>query len=1122
MECPQCHAENAANAAFCDKCGARLESRCASCGESNRLGAMFCNQCGVSIASSESELTSRVARIAAPDRYTPKYLADKILTSREALEGERKLVTNLFADLKGSMELLADRDPEEAHKLLDPVVERMMDAVHRYEGTVNEVRGDGIMAIFGAPVAHEDHAQRACYAALDMQAAIRRYADEVIHTHGVKTQIRVGLNSGEVVVRAIGSDLRMDYATVGQSTHLAARMEQLADPGSTLLTANTLRLAEGYIEVKSLGPVPVKGLEEPVEVYELLGAGPIRSRLRAAAARGLSRFVGRDMELEQLRRALEQTANAHGQVVAIVGEAGVGKSRLVWELIHSHRTEGWLVIQAGSVSYGKATPYLPIIDLLKEYFLIESHDDDRTIREKLTGKLLTLDRTLEPILPALLTLLEVPVQDDYWSALDSRQRRQRTLEAVKRVLLTESQVQPLLVVFEDLHWIDSETQTLLDSLVDSVPTAQMLLLVNYRPEYEHRWGNKTYYTQLGLEPLPPESAEALLNGLLGSDESLGAVKRLLIERTEGNPFFLEESVRSLAETKVLVGERGAHRLAITSDSIDIPSTVHAVLAARIDRLSAEEKHLLAIAAVIGKVVPLALLQAVSESDELSLRQGLTHLQETEFVYETALFPEIEYTFKHALTQEVAYGTLLTEQRRKLHARIVGAIERIYGDKLSEQIDRLAHHSFRGNLWEPAVGFLREAGAKSAGRSTYPEAVSYLEQALVALGHLTETRESLQQGIELRFALRSALQALGEHDRVFEHLRDAEVLASTLGDQDRHGWALAYLSQYLWRMNDPTHAAQSGERALAIASTLDDFALHVVAHFFMGQGYFNVGDYLRAIEHCGRSVGALERERMYDRLGLTGLPSVLSNTFLGWSHAERGEFEEATAWAEKAMEIGHTVSHPYDMAVGHLALGHIQLLHGHLDHATPTLETAVELCRSGGLSGILPTTTALLGLAYALRGRIEEALPLIEESETEIPESRILIFDSSTANIAPATVYLLAGMDAEAATAVTRAAESSAARGFRGNEAWVSVLQAEVSIVGDPTNRSESETFYKRAQQLADEGGMRPLAAHAHFGLGNLYRETGDTKLSEEHSLCAKKLFRAMNMTPWLTRSERPQ
>jgi class 3 adenylate cyclase len=475
--------------AFCGRCGARLAAPCPSCGYANPEGFAFCGKCAARVG--EASMPPREG-FPSPQSYTPKHLAERILTSKAALEGERKQVTVLFADLKGSMELLADRDPEDARKLLDPVLERMMDAVHRYEGTVNQVMGDGIMALFGAPVAHEDHAVRACYAALDMQAAMRRYAEEVRRSDGVSLEIRVGLNSGAVVVRTIGSDLRMDYTAVGQTTHLAARMEQLATGGRSLLTADTLRLAEGYVEVTPLGPVPVKGLDTPVEVYELIGIGARRSRLAAAATRGLTRFVGRDAELEQLRQALGRAAAGHGQVVAVVGEPGVGKSRLVWEVTHSHRVHGWLILQAGSVSYGKATSYLPVIDLLTGYAAIEDRDGPRAVREKMTGKLLTLDRAQEASLPALLALLDVPSGDASWDGLDPRQRRQRTLHALKQLLIRESQVQPLLVVFEDLHWIDSETQALLDGLVESLPAARLLLLVNYRPEYQHLWGSRTY------------------------------------------------------------------------------------------------------------------------------------------------------------------------------------------------------------------------------------------------------------------------------------------------------------------------------------------------------------------------------------------------------------------------------------------------------------------------------------------------------------------------------------------------------------------------------------------------------------------------------------------------------
>jgi class 3 adenylate cyclase len=491
-----------------------------------------------------------------PLDYTPKHLAEKILTTRASLAGERKQVTVFFADIKDSTRLIEGLDPEAAQQLLDPVIHLMMDAVHRFEGTVNQVLGDGIMALFGAPIAHEDHALRACYAALALQSAVRPYADEVRRRHGMTLQLRVGLNAGEVVVRAIGNDLHMDYSAVGQTTHLAARMEQLATPGSILLTAATLRLVEGLVQLTALGPVPVKGLTEPVEVFELVGASALRQRLQAAVVRGLTRFVGRQTELAALQQALDRAGAGHGQVVALVGEAGVGKSRLVYEFVHAHQAQDWRVLESASVSYGKATPYFPVLELLRHYGHVEEHDDPRTIRAKVTGQVLTLDESLQETIPALLALLDALPADSPFLRLDPPQRRQRTLEGLKRVLLRESQAQPLLLVFEDLHWIDSETQALLDRLVEGLPTARILLLVNYRPEYQHGWGSKTYYTQLRLDPLPPASADEILQALLGDDPSLALLKRLLITRTEGNPFFLEESVRTLVEAGVLIGTPG--------------------------------------------------------------------------------------------------------------------------------------------------------------------------------------------------------------------------------------------------------------------------------------------------------------------------------------------------------------------------------------------------------------------------------------------------------------------------------------------------------------------------------------------------------------------------------------
>ena len=521
MECPKCQFENPDNDRFCGGCGAPLEKTCPSCGHANRPNVRFCGDCGVELAGAEPPGR---AEFAAPRSYTPQHLADRIRTARGAVEGERKQVTVLFADIQGSLELIRGSDPERVQALLDLTIRTMMEAVHRYEGTVNKVLGDGIMALFGAPLAHEDHAVRACYAALAMQDAIRRSAEEVRRDHGVEMMVRVGLNSGEVVVRAIGNDLTMDYDAIGETTHLASRMEQLAVPGTIRMTGDALQLAEGFVQVNGLGPIPIKGLEAPIKVFELTGATTMRTRFQAAVARGLTRFVGRQTEIEALGRALERAGGGDGQIVTVIGEAGVGKSRLFYEFTRSHRTKGWLVLESGSVSYGKATAYLPIIDLLKDYFRIEDRDDHRQIREKVTGKLLTLDEGLKPLLAPFLTLLDVAVDDEAWLALDPSQRRRRTLDAVKTLLLRESAVQPVAVVFEDLHWIDGETQVFLDSLVESLPASRILLLTNYRPEYSHGWGSKTFYTQRRIDPLPAESAGELLASMLGDDAALAVCR----------------------------------------------------------------------------------------------------------------------------------------------------------------------------------------------------------------------------------------------------------------------------------------------------------------------------------------------------------------------------------------------------------------------------------------------------------------------------------------------------------------------------------------------------------------------------------------------------------------------
>jgi class 3 adenylate cyclase/tetratricopeptide (TPR) repeat protein len=1050
----------------------------------------------------------------APLTYMPPYLAEKILTSRSALEGERKQVTVLFADLKGSTELIEGLDPEEARKLLDPALHVMMGAVHRYEGTVNQVLGDGIMALFGAPVAHEDHAVRACYASLAMQAAMQRYAEEVRRSHGLEMQARVGLNSGAVVVRSIGNDLHMDYSAVGQTTHLAARMEQLATPGSIRLTAATLRLAEGLVQVNALGQFPVKGLTEPVEVFELVGVSAIRQRLQASAARGLTRFVGRQQELATLQQALAQAGAGHGQIVALVGEAGVGKSRLVYEFLRSHHAQGWLVLESASVSYGKATPYFPIIDLLKRYAHVEEHDDSRTVRAKTTGQVLTLDEALQDTVPALLALLDALPEDSPFLTLDPSQRRQRTLAALKRLLLRESQVQPLLLVFEDLHWIDTETQALLDSLVESLPTVRLLLLVNYRPEYQHGWGSKTYYTQLRLDPLPPASADALLQALLGNDPSLAPLTQLLIERTGGNPFFLEESVRALVEIRVLVGERSAYRLTTAMPDVQVPATVQAVLTARIDRLPLEEKRLLQTAAVIGTEVPLELLQAIAEVPDEVLRVGLAHLQAAEFLYETRLFPDLEYTFKHALTHEVAYGSILQERRRTLHAGIVEALERLAPERLAEQVDRLAHHAVRGEVWGKAVTYCQQAGARAFDRAAFREAVAAFDQALQALAHLPEPGDTGGLAIELRLALGRALRVLGEHGRCLALLGEAEALARALDDRARLGRVLAQMAHVLRLMGDLDGAMAAGQQAFELAAALGDRTLQGQTSLNLGQVYTAIGDFGRAAELLRQNVEAADRES--DRLSTD--VRIESRAWLALTLSHLGAFAEGLRHGEEALRLATMEGGGATPIIAHGCLGFLYLAQGDLEHASRVYDQGLALCRASGYrGGFLRPIVAGLGYAAALQGRLAEGRALLEETISE--ESR------TGARQAPqwvawlSEICRLAGHGEEAWQYARQALDLARQLKERRNEALALYQLGVVQAHAGPPDTAQAEAHYQQALALAEELGMRPLVAHCHLGLGRLYHQTGRGEPARAALTTAIDLYRAMDMTFWLPQAK---
>ena len=1116
MHCPRCQAQNRDDARFCRDCGHRLGITCPTCRARLEPGSRFCDACGTALGVT-LEAPALVSRFASPHHYTPRHLAERILSERSAVEGERKQITILFADVKGSLELLADRDPEEARQLLDPVLDRMIEAVHRYEGTVNQVMGDGIMAMFGAPLALEDHAVRACYAALAMQAEVGRVAEDMRRTHGVTVQIRIGLNSGDVLVRTIGTDLRMEYSAIGLTPHLASRMEQLAPPGHTLLTAGTLSLAEGYVQVVSEGPVRVKGLAEPMEAFRLVGTAPARTRLQAGATRGLTRFVARERELDAIGFTLDKAASGEGQLLALVGDAGVGKSRLVWETVRSNRIAGWLVLESRSVSYGRAAAYGPVRDLLRALFHIRETDDRRTIQDKVTAKILTLGRLPEQTIAAVLAVLDATPDNSPFLRFEPLERRHRILEAIKSLLVRESQMQPLLVVVEDLHWIDSDTQSLLDSLVESLAGTRILLLVNYRPEYNHGWASKRCYNQVRVDPLTPGGADEFLAALLGAEAELAPLKHLLMERTAGNPFFLEECVRTLAETGLVEGARGAYRLVRSLEVIKVPATVQAVLAARIDRLPAEGKSLLQTASVIGKDVSFSVLKAISDLAEGELHSRLADLQTASFLHEVSLFPELQYTFAHSLTHEVAYNSLVQERRRGPHARIVESLERLDLGHAGERVERLAHHAVRGAVWDKAVRYLREAGTKASEQSAYRQAVAWFEQALEAQHHLPESSERMVEAIDLRFDLRNALFALGELDQIRDHLTDARTLAQKLGDRRRLGWVSAYMTHYYWRVGDQSSAIESGQRAVAIGDELGDVALQST-NVNLGLAYYAVGDYVRALDSLRRTMGALEGPRQGERLGWAGLPAVTSRAYLVSCMAELGEFAAGIPIGEEAVRIAEQANHAFSLGQAYVNFGVLYLRKGDVDRATTLLERGPGVSGLSKVSALAINITATLGYAYTLSGRLSEAIPLLEDAVQRAETKRIMARQSVwTAWLAEA--YFHDGRDAQALTHARRALALTRENGERGNEAHVLRLLGDIAVRHGAIDEHGGDVWYQQAAAAAETLGMRPLRAVCLLRLASVHRAAERHAEARQAVHAAADLFRAMDMSTWLARAE---
>jgi class 3 adenylate cyclase/tetratricopeptide (TPR) repeat protein len=1092
-------------------CATPLPARCTQCAADLPAGARFCPQCAHPAASAVPVAVGR-PEPPEPRAYTPKHLAEKILTSRAALQGERKQVTVLFADLKGSLDLAERLDPERWHAILDRFLQILAEGVHRFEGTVNQYTGDGIMALFGAPIAHEDHAHRACWAALHLRETLRGYADEVRLAEGLSFSVRMGLNSGEVVVGSIGDDLRMDYTAQGHTVGLAQRMEQLAEPGTAYLTEHTARLVSGYFRLRDLGPLAVKGASDPVHVHELEGAGAIRTRLDRSQARGFSRFVGRTDELATLEAALARAEGGQGQVIGVVAEPGVGKSRLCWEFAQRCRSRGVPVHEGRAVAHGKTIPYLPVMELLRNVYGVSEHDRPQQAREKIAGRLLLLDEQFRESLPLLFDFLGVQDPQQLLPRMDPEVRQRRLFDMVRRAVHARGQRELVVVLLEDLHWLDAASEAFVEVLVEAATGVRALLLLNFRPEYHAGWMQRSHYQQLPLQPLGPAALEEMLLELLGPGVRNG-VATLVRERTGGNPFFVEEVVQTLADDGVLVGERGAYRVGRPVDKLTLPATVQALLAARIDRLPEREKTVLQTAAVIGHEFAEPVLRRVAALPEADVAAALRALVAGEFVYEEALYPEAVYSFKHPLTREVAYGSQLADRRRRVHAAVARAIEEAHPAALDEQAALLAQH------WEGAGEALvaatwHQRAAEWVGARDRRNALGHWQRVAALVDPLPDSPEALALGVMARDAmvLHGLFTGMAD-DEAATLLRDGMALADRLPGSMARIRLLLRLTARKNLTGAPEEARLHAEEALALADGSGNPLLRFLARFALQGALFGIGrprEALARISEAEQICGG-DPEFAAEFTGFSPYGAALASRAM--CLVTSGRVAEGMRELERAIEIARARK-DNDLLV--MAHGNAIIsceLAGDVESALLHARQAAEAAESGGSPTLRASANFTLGRARLLGGAWRDAVEAISAALAAFHEGRTGLVLEAWALARLAEAHLGAGNPADAHAA---ASEAVAVARRRRTALWeiAAHLACARVLLGDAgtTQVRGVAAALDAAAALVDATGAAYYAPFIHVERARLLAVDGDAAGRRREVTAAARLFTEMGAT----------
>jgi class 3 adenylate cyclase/tetratricopeptide (TPR) repeat protein len=1139
MHCSSCGSDNPAGAKFCMECAAPLPRRCPSCGTENPPQAKFCAECATPLtiqplppaSGSRSQVSS--SQFPTPDTqppvsYTPKHLADKILTTRSALEGERRQVTVLFADTAGFTALAEKLDPEDVHQILDRCFELITAAVHRFEGTINPYTGDGVMALFGAPIAHEDGPRRVVHAALAIQQALRDFSKDLEVQHGFGLRMRIGLNTGLVVVGKIGDDLRMDYTAVGDTTNLAARMQQLARPGSVVVTEATHKLIAGFFETLDLGEVLVKG-HTPVHAFEVLRPRGRRTRLDAAAERGLTPLVGRARELATLLDLFREVKTGRGQVVLVTGEAGIGKSRLLLELRRALAQAGeeitWL--EGRCISFGQSIPLLPVIDQLRENFGIEEFDGEPEIIAKVEHGMRRLGG-LEAHIPYIRYLLAVDPGDPAIAAMDSLVRRRQAFEALRALTGRGASLRPSVLVYEDLHWIDSSSEEYLGSSVDSVVGLPLLLILTYRIGYTPPFGSRSFFTTLNLHSLSETETSAMAGRVLGTEQFPQELKAALMEKAEGVPLFIEEVTKTLLDLGVLRRENGGYRMVKGSADVNVPDTIQGIIMARLDRLGEDGKRTMQLASVIGRQFLVRLLERISGLTS-KLEGLLADLQALEFIYRHGLLPEPAYIFKHAVIQDVAYNSLLVQRRKELHRAVGAAIEELYADRLAEHQEELAYHYERGEVWEKALEYSVKAGQKLQQAYANREALDHYNRALAICERLgNEADPSVLLTIHAgKGAMLFILSEFFSSVEAYQHMRE---VAQQLGNRTKEAEALYQIALSFCYAHEFEKALEYADQAKVLA--LEIGAKNILAGSLYVTGFvpFVTGKLDDATRYLGESLQT-NREGGGDKV-LEGV-NLLQ---LGHLHRFKGEHAQALQLYEQGITTGRT--HNLQLVAHRLLWGRSLALcdKGEYEQALACLHEARGGCERLGDKFFQCRILNTLGWVYGELYNLERAIQYNKEGAEvsyQLGEPEII----RNAEINLGDNYLLPGDTEQAQQYLEKVYRDSQQSGKWGEEwmkwrysqhcchslgeLWLTKGDADKALrfaeeclqLAEPTEsrknmvkgwrlqgqaycmqgrRAEAEAVLQKALALAQEIGNPPQLWKTYQALGELYEHQGAT------------------------------